>query len=276
MRGVNLRLQSGHAIGALSSGRTSQPARTFWRQGMLRLLWAMGLVVLLSPAHARAGLLPFALDSNQVNILGVDGNLTYTASTGELQSTSQALVYAPAPNSDDFALFGAGATISVDLFVTQTGAFSSNGAGITITGSLDLDGDGTPDVSGILLQGTFTDFGAQPAGAPTWVSNALFTIDGGLLTTDIAFSGGGAPFFGGFTIGQQAGIFLFAENVTSGTLGDFTQDFSSDSTKANVGLAAVVPEPSSWIQIVFGIGSLGAFLVCKRPRSAGSVGRRGY
>ena len=242
---------------------------------MLRLLWAMGLVVLLSPAHARADLLPFALDSNQVNILGVDGNLSYTASTGELQSTSQALVYAPAPNPANFSLFGSGDTITVDFFVTQTGTFSSNGAGITITGTLDLDGDGKPDVSGTLLKGTFTDFGARSAGAPTWVSNALFTIDGGLLTTDIALSGGGAPFFGGFTLGQQAGIFLYAESVTSGTLGDFTQDFSSDSTKANVGRVVSVPEPSSWIQIVFGIAGLSTFQVCKRPRSAGSVGRRG-
>ena len=242
---------------------------------MLRLLLAMALVVLLAPAHARAGLLPFALDSNQVNILGIDGNLSYTASTGELQSTSQALVYAPAPNPDNFSFFGPGDTVSVDFFVTQTGAFSSNGAGITITGTLDLDGDGTPDVSGTLLTGTFTNFGAQSAGPPTWVSNALFTVDGGLLTTDIALSDGGAPFFGGFTLGQQAGIFLYAESVTNGTLGDFTQDFGSDSVKSNVGLVASVPEPASWIQIATGIAGLGAFLVCKRPRSARSVGRRG-
>jgi hypothetical protein len=241
---------------------------------VLRLVWAIGLMVLLVPAHARAGgLLPIALDPNQVGILGINGNLTYTASTGELQSTSQALVYAPAPNPDGFSLFNSGDTITVDMFVTQTGAFSSNGAGITITGTLDLDGDGTPDVSGTLLTGTITNFGAQSAGPPTWVNNALFTVDGGLLTTDITLSGGGAPFFGGFTLGEQAGLFLYAESVTSGTLGDFTQDFSSDSVKAEVGLLAV-PEPASGIQIVFGLAGLGAFVVCKRSRSARSVVRR--
>jgi hypothetical protein len=243
---------------------------------MFRVVSALGLLALLAPAHARAGFLPFAIDPNRVNVTGIDGNLTYNKSTGELKSTAQAAVYAPAPNPNGFSLFGAGDTITVDFFVTPTGAFSSNGAGITITGSLDLDGDGRPDVTGTLLTGHFTDFGAQDAGPPTWASNALFTIDGGLLTTQIPLSGGGSPFFGGFTVGQQGGIFLYAEGVTSGTLGDFTHDFRSDSVKDDVGLPVFappppVPEPATWIQTVFGAASLGAFFMWKRPRSARSA-----
>ena len=236
---------------------------------MFRLVWAMGLMVLLPSAHAQAGgLLPFALDPNGVDILGIDGNLTYTASSGELQSTTPRSSIRLRLIPDGFSLFGPSDTIAVDLFVTKTGAFSSNGAGITINGTLDLDGDGTPDVSGTLLSGSFKNFGDQSAGPPTWVSNALFTVTGGLLTTDIALSGGGS-FFGGFTLGEQAGLFLYSESVTSGTLGDFTQDFGSDSVKVEVGLA--VPEPAAWIQTVTGLVGLAAFVACKRRHSGSSV-----
>jgi hypothetical protein len=272
MRGVNLCSLFLNAVGALSWGGTVQLAKTIGREGVFRLVCAICLVVLLPCAHAQAGLLPFALDPNEVSILGIDGSLTYTASTGELQSTMTALVYSPAPNPEGFSLFGSGDTITVDLFVTQSGGFSANGAGITITGSLDLDGDGTPDVSGTLLTGSLTDFGAQAAGPPTWVSNALFTVNGGLLTTDIALSGGGS-YFGGFTLGEQAGLFLYSESVTSGTLGDFTQNFGSDSVKVEVGLP--VPEPAAWIQAVSGLVGLATFMACKRRHSGSSVIRLG-
>ena len=53
----------------------------------------------------------------------------------------------------------------------------------------------------------------------------------------------------------QGGGKLFAENVATGTLGDFTLDFATPplSVKDNVGVA--VPEPSSWVLcLMAGVG----------------------
>ncbi len=44
-------------------------------------------------------------------------------------------------------------------------------------------------------------------------------------------------------------------NVTSGTLGDFTQDFSSTDVTATIGLTSL-PKPSAWLPAAIGFGAL--------------------
>lgn len=199
--------------------------------------------LLLAAAPSRADLIPITLDPNGPTILGVFGSLSYNAGTGEFQSltTPADLGAASLPNNMPafFDFFG---TTTIDLFVNTDGSFNRNGSGLSISGgSLTLP-DGTV-VSGPFLSGTITAFGADPRGPATRNFDGLFQVTGGSLTAPIALnSKGSLPAL--FTVGQTGGFFVSAEDVTSGTLGDFTSSFSSDSVKDEEG-ALIVPEPSS-------------------------------
>jgi hypothetical protein len=228
------------------------------------LTLGLGLVLALGSPQCHADLLQFGFEPNGPIITGIAGNLTYSAATGNFHSTAVAITYAPAPAPGGAAFFSPGSRITIDLFVDTSGAFKNNGTGITITGSLDLDGDGTPDVSSVLLAGAITAFGAQPASPPTWTADGLFTVQGGALTqNNIPLSGGGST-SGGFSIGEIGGFILFAENVTSGNLGDFNQSFSSNSVKTQLGPVAV-PEPPAWVTCLTGAAML-AVLGCLAGR----------
>jgi hypothetical protein len=225
---------------------------------------AVGLLLLLPAPVCRADLVPISFPPNGPLISGINGSLTYKATTEVFHIDALPLTYAPAPAAGGFATF-AGTAITIDLKVDSTGAFISNGAGLTVTGSLDLDGDGTADATGTLLTGQITNFGADPAGPPTRAFDGLFTIEGGLLTTNIPLSGGGM-LFGGFTVGQKGGFILNAENVTKGNLGDFSSDFASSQTKVKIGPAVPVPEPAAGTLALIGALGLGAASLCRRGR----------
>src|SRR5262249_50143663 len=76
-------------------------------------------------------------------------------------------------------------------------------------------------------------------------------IAGGLLTQPIPLSGGGTlPAL--FSVGDPGVFFLDAENVTAGTLGDFTASFASTNVKSEV--VAAVPEPPAWLLLLLGGG----------------------
>jgi hypothetical protein len=220
------------------------------------ILFSAALWLLLPVSSARGDLLNFVLDPSSPIIFGINGNLAYNASTGDFQSKSTALTYSPAPQASGFALFSGTPKISIDLKVDNTGAFQSAGAGIHITGKLDLDGDGNADVSGDLLDGVINNFGAQAAGAPTWLANGTFTITGGELTNSSIPLTGGGTWDGGFPTGTLGGFYLYAENVSQGTLGDFTKNFSSTRVKSDVGL---VPEPSTWALAAAALAMLAFF-----------------
>lgn len=198
----------------------------------------------MAASTSRADLLNFQLDPNQPIILGVNGGLSYDAGNGNFHLDATALTYTSPSVMGGFAFIDQG-QITVDMEVDNNGGFVANGTGVTVTGSIDLDGDGTTDVAGDamapLLTGSIHAFGAQAAGPPTLTFNGLFSIDGGVLTDVIALSDGGT-LFGGFRKGTVGGFILSAENVTSGILGDFTSNFSSDSSKVEIG--SIVPEPS--------------------------------
>lgn len=231
--------------------------------------WALAAVValLLLPPPGRAGLVPVTLDPNGPTIDSFDGGtLTYNALTGNFHSDTTPLSLSGTflPGSPIVFDLGFPSDLSIDLTVNHAGNLVGTGT-FQLTGALDLDGDGTDDASGTLLTGTITDFGAN-RGPPTDPFDGIFRITGGLLTAPVSLSGGGSESVG-FHVGQAGGFFLFAEDVTQGTLGDFSHSFASDSAKSEVGV--VVPEPATAV-----LGLLGGVLLACRVAGRRAAGRR--
>ncbi len=231
------------------------------------IVWATGLLLLCPSRFCHAGLLNFQLNPNGPVVLGINGSLSFDSSTGEFSSTTVPLTFSsPTLPGGGFVRFS-GATETIDLFVNSDGTFRGNGTGFDLTGALSIGGT---NISGTLLTGSITDFGADSAGPPTLAFNGLFKITGGLLTAPIALDGGGTlPTQ--FPLGAAPGGFiLFAETVASGTLGDFTSSFSSTSVKKNDGLVlASVPEPATVWLLVIGLAAIIGFVgITKRTACA--------
>jgi hypothetical protein len=224
-----------------------------------------------------ASLIPITFVTNGPTVSGANGTLTYNAGTGAFDASVlepandpsfNSLIFTPAGQPLNLVFLDpAMGTVSLtfDLKVNTSGNFVSSGTGVTLKGAVDVDGDGTDDASGTLLTGTIFAFGAGAAGPPTVTFNGLFHVTGGLLTGPITLSGGGTlPIQ--FPVGATGGFDLFAENVTSGILGNFAASFSSSSVKPSVGL--VVPEPGSLMLALFGIVTLGGSRLAQRRRFA--------
>jgi hypothetical protein len=207
---------------------------------------AVVLQVLVAAPLCRACLLQFTLDPANPIILSFNGSLSYNSTTHNFHSETVPLTFSAPFVPGGFTSFKGDPKATVDLFVDQSGGFMATGGGFRLTGDLDLDGDGMIDVSSTdadpLVFGRIVNFGAEPPGPPTRTFNGLFEIEGGKLTQTITLTGGGTVFGGFPTNGVLGGFFLFAENVTVGTLGDFRQNFASTNVKDNVG---VTPEPGS-------------------------------
>lgn len=228
---------------------------------------ALGILCLLAPATSRAGLLPIQFQPGSPIISGSGGALAYNATTGDFNLTlsSPSLIYAaPFVMPNGFTNFNG--TLTIDLDVDNKGKFVSNGSGLKLTGTVTINGATfTGTAANPLLTGDITNFGSQPAGPPSRSFDGLFDITGGALTTTQPGSGGSSV-FGGFPPGGSGGFILVAENVTSGTLGDFSRDFSSSSVKPQVGV--VTPEPGSLTLLLSAAGALGAWQL-RRKRLGG-------
>lgn len=243
----------------------SEHSRSFSPLRVCHVLCAL----LLATAPSQAGLIPITLDPNGPTIAGeIGGTLSYNAGTGEFLSQTIPTVLSasslpPPPN----ALFDFSGTTSIDLFVNADGSFRGDGSGLSISGGSLTLSDGTT-VTGPFLTGTITAFGAQPAGVPTLTFDGLFQVTGGSLTAPIALdSGGSLPAL--FSVGQTGGFFVSAEDVTSGTLGDFTSSFSSDSVKDQEG--SIVPEPSSLFLGLAGTGLVLGWVAARKAARAAST-----
>jgi hypothetical protein len=202
-------------------------------------------------------LLPFSFDPNGPTFLGANGILSYDASTGEFSGTARPLTLSSPqlPGGSGFVRFSGDSQLGFDFFVNPDGTFQRDPDGFNLTGTLSIGGT---KISGTLLSGDFTAFGAEPTGPPTWVANALFDTSGGLLTQPIPLADG-MTLPAQFAIGgPPVGMDFFAENVTSGTLGNFTASFSSDKVKPQGGPVGV-PEPSSWVPAMIALIVLGLF-----------------
>ena len=197
------------------------------------------------------------------------GGITYNATTGEFRSDTIPVVVNANTLPMGFGLFDLSlpGAATIDLFVNKNGSFVSSGLGYRLTGSVDLDGDGTNDVTGTnanpLLFGPVVAFGgdqfeSNPPGIPTITFDGMFVIQGGLLTQPVMLSGGGSVSVG-FMVGQRGGFFLDAENQSSPTpppfvLGNFMTNFASDTVKDLEGVA--IPAPPSAVLAVLGAGLL--------------------
>jgi hypothetical protein len=237
-----------------------------WLGRFARFALAAGFLLLVRVPSSYADLLPIVPIPSGPSILSFAGTLQYDSGTGNFHSETVPLSLSGGGTPNGLALFS-GDTTTIDLFVDPSGNFLSSGLGVRVTGGLDLDGDGTIDVTGTdanpLLFGKITAFGADPAGPPTRAFDGLFDIQGGLLTQPVALSGGGTASVG-FMQGNTGGFFLFAESVTTGTLGDFSQSFASDSVKSEV--FTPVPEPATATLGLVGFGALLGWIACRRSR----------
>jgi hypothetical protein len=202
-------------------------------------------------------------------IQSFDGTLTYNATTGEFRADTIPLIInsnnlPPGGGFFDLSMPG---SATFDFFVNKSGHLLSNGIGYSLTGSVDLDGDGTNDVSGTLLTGTVVAFGSDPAGPPTRTFDGLFRITGGQLTSSMIPVSGGGTVDVGFRVGQLGGFFLFAEHVPpqGGTLANYNANFASDTVKDLEGVA--VPAPPAVVLALLGAGLLVAARRGRRPPS---------
>jgi hypothetical protein len=214
-------------------------------------------MLLLWPTQSQAGLLTIDFDPNGPSITAINGTLSYDKATGDFQSTATPLSYSSSNLTGSPFLFSGGPQLSIDLFVNADGTFRQNGTGFDLNGTLTIGGS---PISGTLLRGDITAFGAEPAGPPPVVFNALFTVTGGALTGIIPTQ---------FQIGEASGVELIAETTTSGILGDFLESFSSSSVKGTAGAivpGAIVPEPSALTLTATGFGLLLFFRVLSDAR----------
>jgi hypothetical protein len=235
------------------------------------LALALAIGWLLAPATGRAGLLPIHFQPGGPIVSGSNGRLTYNAATGDfnLMLSSPSLIFAaPFVQPNGFTTFSG--SLSIDLLVDHSGHFVANGAGLQLTGTVTINGATfTGNAANPLLSGTITNFGSQAAGPPSLSFDGFFDITGGALTTTQPGSGG-QPVFGGFPAGGSGGFILNAENVTSGTLGDFSSDFSSSSVKAHVGVPT--PEPNSLVLSLTAAAVLGAWRLRRKRLLADAIG----
>jgi hypothetical protein len=195
------------------------------------------------PSSCRADLIPFNFLPGGPTFTSAAGTLTYNATTGEYQVSSPALTLNASYLPRGFATI-TGGTISTDLFVDQNGNFASNGTGLVITGTVTVNGKviSGPTAADPLLRGTITAFGSQAPGPPTLTMNSLFRVSGGELTVPGTSPN---PSIAVFPLNSPGGIIINAENVTSGILGNYSQNFSSSSAKLTPG-SIPVPEPGAW------------------------------
>ncbi len=212
------------------------------------------------PCHA-GGLLQFQFDPNGPTIAAANGTLNYDASTGEFSGSAAPLTLSSTllPGSG-VATFSSDSVLSFDFFVNPDGSFRSDPDGFNLNGTLSIGGD---RITGGLLSGDFYAFGAEPAGPPAWVANALADPNGGLLSRYETLVDGSIlpPLFP--VGGLPMGIDFFVEGVTSGVLGDFSQSFSGYNLKEDVGLASI-PEPSSGMMAIIAIMVLSVFRFARK------------
>jgi hypothetical protein len=216
------------------------------------LLFVLSVVALGSAAErpCRADLIPITFDPskpivNSLDIAGL-GSLTYNATTHEFshtgtlaQLTGTMLAGSPVTITSP----PTPPTVSLDLFVDNSGSFLANGTGFLLRGTVTINGTVVAGTTAAdpLLAGTITAFGAQGPMPPTWTASALFTATGGELTRPLPAIGGGSIVL--FPVGSAGGAILAVENVTSGILGNFAANFSSNRIKDLEGI--LVPEPPS-------------------------------
>lgn len=182
-------------------------------------------------------------DRRVLALLGIapDYPILFSTSTGSLnyEAASDTFTAEATPVSFQPSFFGFASSITgpasfdLEFKVDSNGDFAGGlpGDDFTLTGAIDIDFDGTADVSGVLLSGNVTQFGFSDGAPSTSDSYDMrLTVTGGELATAGVLSTGGVrpAYFGGFDIG------IAINSEFSDFTNDFTIDFSGD-TKATLG-----------------------------------------
>lgn len=148
-------------------------------------------------------------------------------------------------NFDDF--FGPNNYLNIDMSVTT--------AGVATDGTLEVAGDLTTacGLSGVLLQGSISQFGYDSPASDIDYFEFVFTITGGLMATPAYF---GSP---GSTVGM---ILDSQENLFPSEVTAFANDFISSLdgwANNHSDLAPNVPEPSTLSLMILAVAA-----VCRR------------
>ncbi len=176
------------------------------------------------------------------------GTTVYEAAADTLKVDATVLDFQTvpgAPASDPPRVFQP-STLAIDVRVDDTGALLGGVAGddLVVEGTVDMDGDYVPDVSGVLLTGEVLAFGAADSGTSTDGFDFRFEVTGGLLASYYA--------------GRDIGVAMTSE--ASSYTGDFSVDFSGGA-KGNLGAVDVEAQPASlgdfvWHDLYHGPGHL--------------------
>ncbi|REK38183.1 MAG: hypothetical protein DWQ46_20835, partial [Planctomycetota bacterium] len=162
------------------------------------------------------------------------GTVDYDATAQTFDLTASPLVFLAGPPSPTNlprpVLPPNGFDINIE--VDNSGNLIGGVAGddLTLSGTIDIDGDSIPDVSGTLLTGEVTGFGFLDTGSTTDQFDFTFTPTGGAFVTGGTLSGGGT--FGPYFDGKDIAVTTSSE--ASNFVGDFTVDFTGGA-KGNIG-----------------------------------------
>ena len=233
---------------------------------LARLALVGSLAISYASESRAGGLIPINFNQNGPFIIATDGSVAYDASTGDfnVQATGDFFLSNYLPGGLTQVPVDGGTAV-IDLTLDQNGNLLGPGS-ITLTGGIDFDQDGIDDVTGTLLTGSVTAFGAATAGPVPWEFDGLFNFTGGGLTQPSIPLSGGGTFTDLYTVGQTGGFDLVIEQQVSGILGDFLTDFSGNTVKGVV-VGQSVPEPSTaTLQIIALASVAGTGLLCRRGR----------
>ena len=137
----------------------------------------------------------------------------------------------------------------VGFHVDTAGNFVSGIAGddLVVRGDIDVDGNGSVDLTGDLIRGEVTNFGWLDTGTPFDLFNFTFDFTGGALSSYYAASG------------YKGADSMSSENSTFG--GSFATNFSGTAVKHDT---APVPEPSSLLLLGSGLLSVALLRVRRK------------
>lgn len=221
-----------------------------------RVLTLIGVFSLLANSQATAQLLNLK-PPTYPNFSAAYLTVQYTTNNGIFEATGNAYDYAdtyvdPNTNETDWV----GADFNLTAYITSTGNLT-NGT-LTIAGDLG-DGNGYTDLlTGSLTTGAEgTAFGATNDVHTAAEFQFLFTITGGTLASD--YGGVNAP----------VGYFdFFPDGSSKPFSGSWTSDFNNDG--AGYGDVQAVPEPSSFLLLLFAGALCAAASILRRPRRRAS------
>ncbi len=163
---------------------------------------------------------------------GGDGSLTYSASTHSFDAVGipSDILFSLNPFND--VAVGSPSSFDLHIKVGANGTVSSGNQtnDLTLTGSVDVNGDGVPDYSGVLLTGKVLQFG--------------YASNGGTSDFDFRFQVTGGQLAAQYFSGKDIGVALSPENST------FTGNFNNDFTALEKGTLGAIPPQAGTPPIV--------------------------